>query len=102
MGIVMEPEPTVLATELPDTMPSSADATTATLAGPPEAEPATELARSMKKFAMPVRLKEGAEDCEDDDELGADVDRRGEDALRGVEEAVDDGVEALGRWQRCI
>ena len=29
----MEPEPTVLATELPDTMPSSALATTATLAG---------------------------------------------------------------------
>ena len=53
----MEPEPTVLATELPDTMPSSALATTATLAGPPEAEPATELARSMKKFAMPVRSR---------------------------------------------
>ena len=40
-------------------------------------------------------LKEGAEDDEHHDELGADVDRRGEDALRGVEEAVDDGVEAL-------
>ena len=31
----MEPLPTVLATEEPDTMPSSALATTATFAGPP-------------------------------------------------------------------
>ena len=54
MGMVMEPEPTVLATELPEAMPSSAEAMTATLAGPPEAEPATKFAHSMKKFAMPV------------------------------------------------
>ena len=53
----MEPEPTVLATELPDTMPSSALATTATFAGPPEAEPATEFARSIKKLAIPVRSR---------------------------------------------
>ena len=50
----MEPEPTVFATEEPETMPSRALATTATLAGPPEAEPATEFAKSIKKFAMPV------------------------------------------------
>ena len=36
MGMVMEPEPTVLATEEPEAMPSRALAMTATLAGPPE------------------------------------------------------------------
>ena len=57
MGMVMEPEPTVLATELPEAMPSSAEAMTATFAGPPLAEPATKLAQSMKKLAMPVRSR---------------------------------------------
>jgi hypothetical protein len=39
--MVKLPEPTVLATELPETVPSQALAMTAILAGPPEAQPAT-------------------------------------------------------------
>ena len=38
-GIVTEPEPTVFATDEPETIPSSAEATTATFAGPPEKPP---------------------------------------------------------------
>lgn len=57
IGIVTEPVVTVLPTEEPDTMPHSADEMTATLAGPPEVQPAMALARSMKKLEMPVRSK---------------------------------------------
>ena len=52
--MVTEPVVTVLPTEEPDTMPHRAEEMTATLAGPPVAEPAMALARSMKKAAMPV------------------------------------------------
>ena len=45
---------TVLPTELPDTMPHSAEEMTATLAGPPAKRPVRLLARLMKKFATPV------------------------------------------------
>ena len=38
-------------------MPQRAEEMTATLAGPPEAEPATQLARLMKKLEMPVRSR---------------------------------------------
>ena len=44
MGMVTEPVVTVLPTEEPDTMPQRAEEMTATLAGPPLAEPARELA----------------------------------------------------------
>ena len=54
IGIVTLPLPTVLATELPEYIPSSALAMTATLAGPPMAWPAMEFARSMKKVPIPV------------------------------------------------
>ena len=57
MGMVTEPVVTVLPTEEPDTMPQRAEEMTATLAGPPEDQPASLLAREMKKFAMPVRSK---------------------------------------------
>ena len=57
MGMVMEPEPTVLATEEPEHIPSSALAMTATLAGPPLDQPATRLANSMNMPAMPVRSR---------------------------------------------
>ena len=56
-GTVTEPEPTVLATEEPETMPIRALATTATLAGPPEKLPTTVLAIWMKYSAMPVRSR---------------------------------------------
>lgn len=49
IGMVTLPEPTVLATELPEYIPSKALDITATLAGPPLANPATEFAISMKK-----------------------------------------------------
>ena len=52
-----EPVVTVLPTDEPDTMPHSADEITATLAGPPEVQPAMALAASMKKLAMPVRSR---------------------------------------------
>ena len=52
--MVTEPVVTVLPTEEPDTMPQSAEEMTATFAGPPEDEPAMQLARLMKKFEMPV------------------------------------------------
>ncbi len=54
MGMVKEPEPTVLATEEPDTVPSSALVMTATLAGPPRCLPAMALDRSMKNSPTPV------------------------------------------------
>ena len=52
--MVTAPVVTVLPTEEPDTMPHRAEEMTATLAGPPEAEPAMAFAPSMKKLAMPV------------------------------------------------
>ena len=55
--MVTEPEPTVLATEEPETMPSMALTTTATLAGPPEKPPTAALEMLMKKSAMPVRSR---------------------------------------------
>ena len=57
MGMVTEPEPTVLATEEPEAMPSRAEATTATLAGPPAKRPTATLARSMNRSAAPLRSK---------------------------------------------
>ena len=54
MGMVKLPEPTVLATELPDTVPSSALVSTATLAGPPRRLPAMALHKSMKNSPTPV------------------------------------------------
>ena len=57
MGIVTEPVVTVLPTEEPDTMPHRAEEITATLAGPPEDQPASRLAKLIKKLAMPVRYR---------------------------------------------
>ena len=57
MGMVTEPVVTVLPTEEPETIPHRAEEMTATLAGPPELEPAMQLARLMKKAAMPVRSR---------------------------------------------
>jgi len=54
MGIVKLPDSTVFATELPEIIPSRALVTTATFAGPPEAQPATALDRSMKSCPRPV------------------------------------------------
>lgn len=54
MGMVKLPEPTVFATEEPDTVPSSALVITATLAGPPRLWPAMALLRSIKKPPTPV------------------------------------------------
>ena len=54
MGIVKEPVPTTLATELPETVPMSPDESTATFAGPPLAQPAMLFARSMKNLPSPV------------------------------------------------
>jgi len=48
IGMVKEPVPTTFATDDPDTVPNRALEITATFAGPPAAQPATELARSMK------------------------------------------------------
>ena len=55
--MVTEPVVTVLPTEEPDTMPHRADEITATLAGPPDVQPAMALAASIKKLAMPVRSR---------------------------------------------
>ena len=52
-----EPVVTVLPTEDPETMPQSAEEMTATLAGPPEDAPATQLASWMKKSEMPVHSR---------------------------------------------
>jgi len=45
---VNEPVPTTFATDEPETVPNRALDMTATFAGPPAAQPATEFARSMK------------------------------------------------------
>ena len=52
--MVTEPEPTVFATDEPETIPSRALATTATFAGPPEKPPTTEFEIFIKKSAIPV------------------------------------------------
>ena len=57
IGIVMDPDPTVFATEEPDAIPSRADATTATFAGPPVKRPTAAFAKRMKKSATPVRSR---------------------------------------------
>ena len=57
IGMVKEPVVTVLPTDEPETMPQSAEEMTATLAGPPEDQPARRFANEMKKFAMPVRSR---------------------------------------------
>src|SRR5690625_2741083 len=48
IGIVKEPEATVFPTELPDTIPCRALATTAALAVPPVKRPVKEKAKSLK------------------------------------------------------
>ena len=53
----MEPYPTVFATDEPEAIPSSADATTATFAGPPVKRPTAAFAKRMKKSATPVRSR---------------------------------------------
>ena len=57
MGMVTEPVVTVLPTEEPDTMPHSALEMTATLAAPPDDQPAILLASEMKNTAIPVRSR---------------------------------------------
>ena len=54
MGMVNAPLPTTFATELPEIVPSSALESTATFAGPPDAQPAIAFAISMKNFPSPV------------------------------------------------
>ena len=49
-----EPEPTVLLTEEPETVPSKAEERTATFAGPPLAPPAIALHTSIKNCPIPV------------------------------------------------
>ncbi len=56
IGIVKDPEATVLATEDPEIMPCRPLAATAALAGPPVKRPATRNARSLKKAPMFVRI----------------------------------------------
>jgi hypothetical protein len=56
-GIVTEPEPTVFATDEPETIPSIALTTTATFAGPPENLPTSELLILIKNSAIPVLSK---------------------------------------------
>ena len=48
------PVPATLATELPETVPINPLESTATLAGPPLAQPAIAFARSMKNLPKPV------------------------------------------------
>jgi len=54
-GIVKEPTVTALATEEPLMEPMKPLAMTATLAGPPDDQPARAMAMSMKSCARPVR-----------------------------------------------
>src|SRR5699024_1606161 len=55
MGMVNEPEATVLATEDPETIPCRPEAATAALAGPPVKRPAARNARSLRNWPMLVR-----------------------------------------------
>ena len=54
IGMVTEPVVTVLPTEEPETIPQRAEEITATFAGPPTEEPATQFARSIKNAEMLV------------------------------------------------
>ncbi len=55
-----EPVPTVLATELPDTVPWAALAITAALAGPPVAYPVSPTASSVSQSPIPVLFRKAA------------------------------------------
>ena len=57
IGMVTEPVVTVFPTEEPETIPHSAEEITATFAGPPQEEPATQFARSMKNAEILVRSR---------------------------------------------
>ncbi len=57
IGIVTEPVVTVFPTDEPETIPQRADEITATLAGPPSAQPAKLLATLMKNCEIPVRSR---------------------------------------------
>ena len=52
--MVNAPVPATLPTEEPDTVPIKPEESTATLAGPPAAQPAIALAISMKNLPRPV------------------------------------------------
>ena len=52
--MVKEPEPTTFATEDPEMVPWRAEESTATFAGPPDAQPAMAFAISMKNLPRPV------------------------------------------------
>jgi hypothetical protein len=51
---VTDPVVTVFPTEEPETMPHRAEEITETFAGPPEYLPATQFAREMKNWEIPV------------------------------------------------
>ncbi len=55
IGMVNDPDATVLATEEPETMPCSPEAPMAAFAGPPVYFPAARKARSLKNWPMLVR-----------------------------------------------
>src|SRR5690606_1666156 len=57
IGMVKLPEPTVLATELPEMVPSRALVMTATLAGPPDAQPATALRSEERRVGKEWRRR---------------------------------------------
>ena len=57
IGIVMDPVVTVFPTEDPETIPHSAEETTATLAGPPAKRPVSALANAIKYSDIPVFSK---------------------------------------------
>ena len=54
--MVSEPTVTALATELPDSMPNSAEPNTLTLAGPPTWRPAIAEATSRNSWPRPMRV----------------------------------------------
>src|SRR5699024_12199737 len=56
MGMVKDPEATVLATAEPEIMPCRPDATTAAFAGPPVYLPANRKARSLKSWPILVLI----------------------------------------------
>ena len=89
--MVNDPVPATFATELPDTVPISPLDSTATLAGPPDAQPATAFARSMKNppQAPARRLQVGTKEYEQEGERRRDAQWYAEGAL-GREEQMPD------------
>lgn len=86
--MVKEPDPTTFATDEPEIVPCRAEEITATLAGPPDAQPAMALAISIKNFPRPV-FQDTPQKDKKENKGGRYAHRNTENTFRSIEEVPD-------------